>query len=184
MLSDSSPNNPLRNLFLFYTNCRSIVNKTLSFSYLISVYSPVIIALTETWLDEHLPTSAIELSGYNVFRKDRRGKGGGVLLGVKNCYKCSPLPDSPVDELEIVGCDVLLHSITVRIVVSYLPDGSDRGMGKKLFNKLSTLCGHKYNYISVEDFNLPLVDWDKELFQTNGNYLEFENLPAKFQLQD
>ncbi len=43
------------------------------------------LGLTEMWLNSSSPEAAISLPGYNVFRRDRlQGKGGGVLLYVKN----------------------------------------------------------------------------------------------------
>ena len=42
-----------------------------------------IIALTETWLEENFGDRELQLDGYNIFRRDRRGRGGvGVAHSV------------------------------------------------------------------------------------------------------
>jgi len=46
-----------------------------------------IIAITETWLSNHIFTNEIFPSNYNVIRKDRDDRGGGVLLAFKKALK-------------------------------------------------------------------------------------------------
>ena len=41
-----------------------------------------IIAINETWLSNHTYTNEILPKDYNVFRKDRDGRGGGVFFGI------------------------------------------------------------------------------------------------------
>ena len=48
-----------------------------------------IITLSETWLNEALPSHSIDLTGYTSFRQDRsgpdtKGKGGGLVTYLKN----------------------------------------------------------------------------------------------------
>lgn len=49
-----------------------------------------VLAITETWLDENIPSSDVEPSGYSVFRMDRdpditgKFRGGGVCLLVRD----------------------------------------------------------------------------------------------------
>ena len=46
-------------------------------------------AITESWLENSMADSELNISGYTIFRKDRRlernAKGGGVLLYVRDC---------------------------------------------------------------------------------------------------
>ena len=42
------------------------------------------IALTETWCNEAVSDRELELDGYNLIRKDRTSRGGGVILYIKN----------------------------------------------------------------------------------------------------
>lgn len=46
------------------------------------------IAITETWLENHVADAQISLMNYNISRCDRKGRGGGVLLysHESSCY--------------------------------------------------------------------------------------------------
>ena len=49
-----------------------------------------IIAITETWLNPEIMDQEILSSDYNIYRRDRLGKGGGVLLALRDnicCYR-------------------------------------------------------------------------------------------------
>ena len=46
-----------------------------------------IIAVTETWLTTAVSDDDIGLDNYNVYRKDRQGRGGGVLVEEDQTWK-------------------------------------------------------------------------------------------------
>ena len=70
-------------LILLLWNCRSIVSNLTEFKNYVFKNQPHLICLTETWLN---PSDKFILKGYNVFRKDRLGRGGGVAILVKNNF--------------------------------------------------------------------------------------------------
>ena len=48
-----------------------------------------IFAVSETWLDNSITDTEIELPGYGLFRLDRDGKrGGGVCAYINKSFKC------------------------------------------------------------------------------------------------
>ena len=63
-----------RHLTCWYTNATSLNNKFSQFEAEINLYDPDIIMVCETWWKEH---SIVNLSGYNLFRKDRIDRTGG-----------------------------------------------------------------------------------------------------------
>jgi hypothetical protein len=74
----------------FLLNARSIKsvnqqrNKIVELQSLASIKDATIICLTETWLTKDIADSEILPSNiYNIYRKDRDGRGGGVLTAVK-----------------------------------------------------------------------------------------------------
>lgn len=80
------------------------------------------LALSETWLNTNIPTNMIDVLGYICYRKDRlSGKGGGVLVYIREIFKCS------VIELETFGLEcfilniVLSARINFNIMVLYNP---------------------------------------------------------------
>lgn len=62
-----------------------------------------IIALTETWLEENFgDRELLHLDGCNTFRRDRPGRGGGVLLATKLHLPCIRRHDLEVDAEMVV----------------------------------------------------------------------------------
>lgn len=62
-------------------NARSIVNKFPDLLALLSVYSPDIVGITETWLHDGIFDSEFTPPGYIAVRTDRQiGKEGGVVF--------------------------------------------------------------------------------------------------------
>lgn len=45
-------------------------------------------AITETHLDEHIQDSELAIQGYNIFRLDRDGNGGGMVFFHSGSYPC------------------------------------------------------------------------------------------------
>ena len=88
-------------------NARSLKNQINAFQSFIYFNSFDIVAITETWLSDHIYKNEIFRSGYTVIRRDRDGRGGGVLLAIKDCLNSTQLP-SP-NELEIISAEVVYH---------------------------------------------------------------------------
>lgn len=49
---------------------------------------PDIVVLTEMWFSGDILDSDIYFEGYNVFRVDRQGRGGGVDFIIKKIFLC------------------------------------------------------------------------------------------------
>lgn len=64
-----------------------------------------------SWLTHSSSTAAISIPGYNVFRKDREsGRGGGVLIYVREKFKCE-LISWPIEvKAECIGLNISLCS--------------------------------------------------------------------------
>jgi hypothetical protein len=72
-----------------FGNVRSVVNKLenlrVNCRYLFEFREASIIGLVETWLNDNIPDSAVEISGYHLVRSDRtlmsgKSRGGGIAL--------------------------------------------------------------------------------------------------------
>jgi len=75
-------------------------------------FDPDIIAISESWTNESIGDSELNLTGYTLFRKDRELdiKGGGVLLYVMNCLNASKVKFKS-DFPEQVWCKVFVMGI-------------------------------------------------------------------------
>ena len=81
---------------------------------LLSTENVGIIALQET---KNSPNREIKIRGFNVYKKDRNVRGGGVLLAVHRNIPSTPLAiNSP---LEIVACSVHFDSYKLTSILFY-----------------------------------------------------------------
>ena len=69
------------NITVFYSNVRSLLPKAhLLISY-VSLYNPTVLAFSETWLNDCVPSSLFCPGYYTSYRDDRlSGRGGGTLF--------------------------------------------------------------------------------------------------------
>jgi hypothetical protein len=58
-------------------------NKALDFWNLVDTYNPDVVMGTESWLREEISNAEVFRSDFTTFRRDRRGRGGGVSICVK-----------------------------------------------------------------------------------------------------
>ena len=66
----------------------------------------------ETWLKDCVPDDPIKIKGYQLFRRDRKGKDhGGVCLYVKDSIQCHILSDFHHDDHEVLWADLRLHRL-------------------------------------------------------------------------
>ena len=64
-------------------NDRSIINKKNELNIMVDDIKPHIIGITESWANNDITDAELGLEGYVMFRKDRIGRRGGVLLYIK-----------------------------------------------------------------------------------------------------
>jgi len=132
-----------KQLHLLLWNARSLNKQINAFqSY---VYSDII-AITETWLSNHIFTNEILPSSYNDIRKDRDGRGGGVLLAFKKVLKITQL--SSPDELEIISAEIVSSLFLCH------PPNSTEQCNSSLINYLNSLDGTK-DLVLLGYLNLP-----------------------------
>ena len=150
----------------WFTNARSIANKISELSNIVAITKPLFFCITETWLSNVIPTTALNLENYKIHRRDRESKGGGVLIAVRN-----DLLDEEMSlnfNTEICYVDLICFTKKIRIVCCYIPKSTDLMYLKIFFNELQLLINNSNHFIIVGDFNFPLMDW--KLFPN-------ENLP-------
>ena len=146
------------------TNARSILNKFNELQSLVAQHRPSIIGITESWLDDNICDSEIQLSGYNVFRNDRCGsRGGGVLLYVHKSLMCTPS-----EKLKAVRMDESLwylvslsKNTTLLIGLIYRSPTSVESNNSKLL-EIFQIISQQYSHtqlLLMGDFNFPDINW-------------------------
>ncbi len=74
-------------LTILLLNACSLLNKFDEVITLSVFNKPHIIAITESWLHDKISDPEIEIRDYRLFRKDRKGGGGGALLFIRSSLR-------------------------------------------------------------------------------------------------
>jgi len=114
-----------------------------------------LIAITESWLHDHIYNNAILSTGYTTYRKDRCSKGGGVMLAVKSIFICTQF-EAP-DNLEIVTISVHSRDNLTICAVYLLPNYRSENI-QDLYSYITTLTSSA-SVVLMGDFNSSDIDW-------------------------
>lgn len=139
-------------------NARSLLRKTAELQTYLRDSLPSVVGLCETWLPPHL---ALNLQGYSIFRRDRQqGRGGGVLLALRDGLQYSPLPlpQWPGGHLEVVAARVSLLRGSLTVAVIYNPGGA--ASSQELEHYIASLPPP---VIIMGDFNAHHQCWEPDL---------------------
>lgn len=99
-------------------NARSLLHKIDDLRGLYTYHHFAAIVVTETWLSPEVLDGDVDISGYNIIRKDRNRHGGGVAIYILNSLPFSPLHLTHVG-LELLAVECLLNSRLLTIVGFY-----------------------------------------------------------------
>ena len=116
-----------------------------------------IYCITETWLSDFVYDHEIIPSKFNIYCKDRKSRGGGVLVAVSESLQSSIIP-SP-ENLELISVSITHRDTIIICTVYYL---------NSLFLYLSNLITLHDHISLVGDFNFPDINWDT----LSGSYLQ------------
>lgn len=74
-----------------HLNARSLVPHFNEIRDLLTSSNFDVLAISETWLTDAIPNSAISIDGYTFYRADRDGRGGGTGIYIKNTFKSTAI---------------------------------------------------------------------------------------------
>lgn len=157
-------NNPQKNQFnnlkLGHLNTRSLTNKFNDVKLLIEDHNFNVFALSETWLNDKTQTNIIDLPGYNLFRKDRDTRGGGLVVYVMSLLKCKmlePLGDTPA--LEQLWLEINIKQYKLAIGVVYRPPNLHMEHLSEMEAVVRFLDMNGFtNIIILGDFNINMLE--------------------------
>ena len=157
LLSDEKP-------LILNINCRSIINKVDELKDICYKLKPIIVCLTETWMDQTVPQSYIVPEGYSIIRKDRtdnfkqrygKANGGGVAIlhkkNVKIKLKNIGDKDDEVLWVEVMAKRRFLLGLVYR--ATYTDILTETEGNTKLNSSLETAHAISDNVILVGDLN-------------------------------
>lgn len=121
-----------------------------------------LICITESWLQNHIHDNVVEISGYNIVRRDRyQGEHGGVCVYVKNVIKYDILSELVNNEFEAIWLKLrplrLLRGMSCIILCKlyHPPKANDQDLINYLYETLTTVEARFTNcgVIILGDFN-------------------------------
>ena len=140
---------------------------------------PHSIGITESWAHNDITDAELGLEGYVMFRKDRIGKKGGVLLYIKENIPAYEVQLSEeADCNEAIWCKLVTGHTTVTIGVVYRCPNITKQNNEKIHNAISEVS--KGECIIMGDFNHGNIKWDTQ--QSTG--VEDQKLLCLVGLQD
>ena len=108
-LSVNRANKLYDNYYCLWNAC-SLCNKLNSFQAFVYSKNFVIVAITETWLQDFIFDNKILPSNYTIYRNDRQSKGGGTIIAVNN--QLSSKVVSTPDDLELTAMNLHQYQLT------------------------------------------------------------------------
>ena len=72
-----------------------------------------ILTISETHLDNTFYDTVVAIHGYNIYRKDRNAKGGGVAVYIQNHIHVKFRDDLMLNTVEVIWLQVHLKPILV-----------------------------------------------------------------------
>ena len=149
-------------LSVYYTNCRSILNKIDLLRGMACVEKFDVIALTETWLDMSgkVFDPEVRTEGYTLFYKDRENRrGGGVALYVRDTLQCCTNSKIKTDnKTESLWVDIKQGSESIVMGLVYRPPNASQEINSSLWQEINRASRHRQICV-LGDFNFRNVDW-------------------------
>lgn len=137
-------------------NARSIVNKADKLEECLLSLDPHVCVITETWLHELISNDDIVPPGYQLYRRDRGSRGGGVAVAVKDGVDV--VTENQIADHESLFLKIKLKETAFHLCAVYRAPDSDERFLSMLYDRLLPL--RNKNLILTGDFNLPLINWN------------------------
>ena len=145
-------------------NIRSILPKLSELKFLVAKINPATISISETWIDDSVVDSEIDLPGYCIIRRDRNRHGGGVCLYIRADLSFNVRSDLNVQTLEAIWIDILLPKTKPILVASIYRPPNQQEFLDKFDTVLNQIDPNQEGYI-LGDFNICTKSKKSHMFQ-------------------
>ena len=136
-----------------------------------------VIGIVETFLNDDIFDVEVNLTGYKMYRKDRRlvrdNRGGGVMLYIADNLASQELHELNKIKCESVWAEVIISRLCkVTIGVCYKNPTIDDCELNRLYSTIRQAS--KDETMVMGDFNFPTINW--QTYEAEGKGVEFRNL--------
>lgn len=167
-----------KNIFCFYTNCDTLLNKRTELLHVIECDNPDIICLTEI-LPKNFRFSMdlceIKIDGYNCFTNIQGDIQGtrGVVMYVREQYEAQQLVlyGNNAQVLESVWCEIpLVDGDKLLLGTMYRSPNSSVDNNNALNTLLREITADRTHVLVTGDFNYPEVNWSEGSSPSNADH--------------
>ena len=125
-----------------------------------------IICISETWLNESIPDDALDIPGFQLFRKDRlNARGGGVTIFVGETLPVRRRRDLESDQLEHIILEVQSQGKRFILSCCYRPPGANAQTSQEFIDNLQIIINNilfdgPESFFMLGDFNDRCILWE------------------------
>lgn len=124
---------------------------------LAEVKRPVILGVSETWLDSSVSDGEVAIQPFTLYRRDRGNRGGGVLVYVpESCYS-RRRGDLEKDDIEAIWVEVHLQKSTILLCNIYRPPNSAVTVFDSFSEMLESASSEGKEVVVMGDMNCNLL---------------------------
>ena len=132
-----------------------------------------LILLNETKLDHHVPQSFLVHANYNILRRDRNGRGGGIMVLVKREYNIISSSNDP--QYELLALQLCIKNVLCNFICCY----------KSPSINAIEFTSYLDNYLLSIDLSMPLfIVGDLNFNLTTEHGLPLEKIMVNYQLRN
>ena len=162
---------------LCHLNVQSLMSKQDELELTLTIAQrPVILGLSETWLDGSVTDAEVSVPCYATYRRDWGSRGGGVLVYVTDKCRSMRRNDLEEDEVEILWVEVRMNQRTLLLGNMFRPPNATSSVLDSLEVMLERAVSERKEVILMGDFNLNLLvhstETDRLLQITEDNNLK------------
>ena len=140
-------------------NIRSLCSKIDQLQLFVQSHNFDVLGVNETWLDESVSESEIEIAGYSVVRKDRNRNGGGVCFYVKDSLNFHDRKDIG-NGIESIWITVKQQDKLVIIGTIYRPPSANSVYYDDMLSEIQRAHDICSNVIVMGDLNYDYINDD------------------------
>ena len=148
-----------KGLKIIQLNTRSITNKLDQIRLMLHMKSVDILAITETWLDNSWSDNELVITGYNLFRRDRKAsQGGGIIIYTHNSLSAERRSDLESELIEQISIEFKQFKCApILLSCIYRPPDSNVSFFDGLAEIVDTIAAENKEVHIVGDFNVDLI---------------------------
>ena len=151
-------------LVISHLNVRSLVPKKDEVQLFLQEHKYAhVLGLSETWLNDNIPTGELAVAGFRSYRRDRgSGRGGGLLVYVSECVTSIRRSDLEDTDLEILWIEVKLRKTKLLICNVYRPPDAKASWMDSMAVMVEKAVAEKAPVVIMGDFNCDMLLHDSK----------------------